>query len=1290
MISQDFLRYVQTNKRAIFTLCCVIGFVAVAVCGVRLVLVEREDRRAAAVSGSDGTDRRETSTTLSIAAAAAPRAVTPGNYGKISKVMMSSPGGAIADHGFLPVVSGRSSRDDFNRPAFGSPNGEIPVERETVPGLMRAETELRGRAVPEKRDDDSGADSGRDEERREAEKGRAFPVKTVDIDQVKGEGNERPTDSKLVKSRKSYDGDLRSLPYVKPVKGERPEREGPELNPVHVGPESENDKDETSSVPVPEAAAPPPIANFAGLDFAAFGNGHPPDTNGDVGPQYFIQSINTSIGIFRKSDGVRVAAFGFNTFMSQGNFGNLCDTNNFGDPVVLYDSFEDRWIITDFAFQLDASNNVIFPPGNFQCFAASKTGDPVAGGWNFYSINTTGGLGDYPKFGIWPDGLYMTTSMFAYAAGGAFINPRAYALNKAQMYAGSPTVQVVSFDLPAADFTVLPSNARLQTGTPPPGTPNYYVSSSQFLNALSVYKFHVDWARTPLSTFSAADVPIASTSWPNAAAPNALSLGGNALDVLATRAMMQNQYTNIGGAESLWDTHTVRRGNTTGFAAPRWYQVNVTGGSVNLTLPQAATWDPDGANVISRFMPSVAVDRAGDLAMGYSTSSSGTKPAIKYAGRLASDPINTFGQTEQLLIQGAGTQTGSCGGTCTRWGDYSTMTLDPDGCTFWYTNMYYAVDGLNHQTQIGSFAYPSCTTVGAGGTISGTVTAIVGGAPISGAIVKLGARTATTNGAGVYAFAALPAGTYTPIVATGSGYLDVSQPTVVVTDGNTTTQDFALAQAPAAGCPTDTALADFQTGATTNTDVAASPGDIKLTIPPSELADQASNPAALSTTNNLSATTWTGQTFRAGITGSLSKITVGLGLASGTSGTITVEIRNLNGINPGTTVLATGTLGPVTNVGTAALYTTTFATPAAVVSGTSYSVVLRTSVGNTVFGVRGSTAGGSTLANGQVFTTVNSGGAWTAVAADLFFTTFVSTPPVFSPSGNFVSNAKDANPAPGMVPTWGTFDFNSLVPANTTLQFQVAGSNNVNGPFNFVGPGTTAATFYTVSGGSLSQFNGLRYVKYKAFLTTADPNATPTINDVTICFTNVAPTSTTLVVNPAIGNINNVALLKATLTNGVTGISGKTIAFTLNGNPAGSAVTDASGLATIPAASLVGIPAGGYPTGVAASFPGELLLVSSNGSSLLTVLPTTAAGVSIEGRVLSTDGFGLNNVRVLLTDSRGVTRTALTSSFGYYRFDSVPAGNSFVLGAGSKRYSFSQRVIEVFDSLTEVDLVAEP
>src|SRR6185295_11952401 len=120
------------------------------------------------------------------------------------------------------------------------------------------------------------------------------------------------------------------------------------------------------------------------------------------------------------------------TFMSQGNFGNICDTNNSGDPVVLYDTFEDRWVISDFAFIL-LGNGANPVPGSFQCIAVSKTSDPVSGGWNFYSIRTEG-LGDYPKFGIWPDGLYMTIDLFSYGSTPSFVKPQLFVFNKAQMY----------------------------------------------------------------------------------------------------------------------------------------------------------------------------------------------------------------------------------------------------------------------------------------------------------------------------------------------------------------------------------------------------------------------------------------------------------------------------------------------------------------------------------------------------------------------------------------------------------------------------------------------------------------------------------------------------------------------------------------------------------------------------------------------------------------------------------------------------------------------------------------
>jgi hypothetical protein len=383
------------------------------------------------------------------------------------------------------------------------------------------------------------------------------------------------------------------------------------------------------------------------------------------------------------------------------------------------------------------------------------------------------------------------------------------------------------------------------------------------------------------------------------------------------------------------------------------------------------------------------------------------------------------------------------------------------------------------------------------GVLQGTVTSAGNG--VSGATVTAGTFSATTNASGFYQFAAIDAGTYT-VAASATGYTSASVPGVLVTAGATTVRNLSLTPLTPNACFTDTTYADF--GAATsgsNVDIASTPGSVRLTSLGAETVDQVSTPASLFISNNLSATTWTGQTFRAGITGNLTKITAGLGLTSGTSGTCTVEIRNLNGAQPGTTVLATATLGPVTNVGNVALYTTTFATPAAVVSGTTYSIVLRNSVGNTIFGVRGNA---SSLANGQLFTTTNSGTLWTAVTADLYFTSYV-TPPVTYPASGNISAIKDSGSVTGTSATWTTLSWTATTPANTSVQFQAAGSNNAAGPFTFVGPDGTAGTFFTTSGASLAQFNGKRYLQYKAILANTDNTVTPTLSDVTICETTV-------------------------------------------------------------------------------------------------------------------------------------------------------------------------------------------
>ena len=908
---------------------------------------------------------------------------------------------------------------------------------------------------------------------------------------------------KLQRASKAFDGTLADLPNDPQEFVDRPDREGPNFKPLILPTGSSKQAGLTpSSIFAPAAPAPGPIMSFVGLGRTDVGNGYPPDTNGDVGPNNYIQTINTGIGIYDKNTGaLQAGPFSFNTFMSLGAFGNICDTNNFGDPVVVYDTFEDRWIITDFAFTLDGSGNVTSP--SFQCFAVSKTGDPVAGGWWYYFIQSSDALADYPKFGIWPDGLYQTANMFGKGSvSGSFVFSREWAFNKTQMYAGAPNPQIIMFEAPKLDgnggtvFTIIPSNARLQAGTPPAGTPNYFVGTGSYTNALAVWKFHVDWTNVFNSTFTGVFTPAEGTTWisPPATVP---SQAGNNLDTLATRSMVQNQYSNISGIESLWLTHTVRNSTTAGVAAARWYQLGVTGGTIAAGTTQTANHEPD--TTVNRFMPSLAVDRLGDMLLGYSASNAAMKPAIRWAGRLAADTANTLPQTETDLIQGAGTQTNTCGGTCTRWGDYSAMTLDPvDGCTFWFTSEYYAADGGSYLTRIGSTKFPACSAVSPG-TVSGTVTIAPGVVPIGGATVIFGGRTAITPANGTYSFANIPAGTYPSISASYPGKNTITTTNIVVPGGSTSTNNFALTAASTAGCLTDTTQTDFSVGTPTGIDLTTSAGDVKLLRTNVDQLNLATGGVGF----GITATSWSGMTFTPAVTGQLTKLDVGLfcsnGLCTGTP-TLTVSIRNISAGLPTGADLASGTITGFSSA-SSLFYTVNFASPATLTAGTQYAFIVRPvsnpSSGNYDFTVSGN--GGTpqdVYAGGTRVSSTDSGGTWASTASrDSVFRTYMTTP-----SGTFVSGVKDANTAPLLTPTWSTFSWNATVPANTTLQFQVAGSNNVNGPFSFVGPDTTAGTFYSVSGGSLAQFNGRRYLKYKAFLTTTDPATTATLNDATLCF----------------------------------------------------------------------------------------------------------------------------------------------------------------------------------------------
>jgi hypothetical protein len=330
---------------------------------------------------------------------------------------------------------------------------------------------------------------------------------------------------------------------------------------------------------------------------------------------------------------------------------------------------------------------------------------------------------------------------------------------------------------------------------------------------------------------------------------------------------------------------------------------------------------------------------------------------------------------------------------------------------------------------------------------------------------------------------------------------------------------------------TDTTAADFQTGTATNVDLTSSPDNIVLSRP--STLDQQQTVASTSGTG-FNTTQWLGQTFVPGVTGNLAKIEMALFCAScsGTDQPITVEIRTTTGSPalPTSTVLATTTI-PGFNSGASATFTATFATPPALTAGTTYAYTLRLATNRT--GTYAAVFGNAPTdyLNGNRVVSTNSGGTWTVptstgIARDLVFRTYMDNG--FTASGDFISGLKDANPGSSQTVTWDSLSWNISTPANTAIVFQIAASNNAAGPFNFVGPDGTSATFYTNSGaGLLGAFDNNRYLKYKAYFSTTDPAQTPVLNDVTIVYSTLGPTAANVSVSGRVTSSSGRGLARA-------------------------------------------------------------------------------------------------------------------------------------------------------------------
>ncbi|MEK6799281.1 MAG: carboxypeptidase regulatory-like domain-containing protein [Planctomycetota bacterium] len=585
--------------------------------------------------------------------------------------------------------------------------------------------------------------------------------------------------------------------------------------PMFPLPRSEN-ANLTAGVPLQEAASivaalpgatmPAPLVSFEGQscqdNFNAFGfRLSPPDTNGDVGPNHYVQMVNLLTRVYDKTGAPLTAPFKLSSLFAP--IGGQCAASDQGDVIVLYDPLADRWVLSQFAFAGTST------PPYHECVAVSKTGDPT-GAYYLYDFVLPGSeFPDYPKLGVWPDAYYMSTNQFY--LGGSFDGTGAFAFDRSKMLAGDPTAGLVYFNMNLAVIPdiggVLPSDLDGLV-TPPTGRPNTfaYFLATEFgdpFDALKLFDFHVDWINPANSTFTQrSESPIA------VAAFNPLSPSGRddilqpppatnsaALDSISDRLMHRLQYRNTPAGQSLVVTHSVNVTGSTTLgtyrSGIRYYQLTDVGGGFAVT--EQATFDPVDGH--SRWMGSAATDNSGNLAVGYSVSSLTKFPSIRYAGRLATDPPGGLYQGENELIAGTGVQRDSG----SRWGDYSALMVDPaDDCTFWYTTEYYtaasqASSTVGWLTRIGSFRFPSCMPPPQG-TLAGTVTNANNSAPVNGASIALtDGYFASTSGTGNYSMVMAP-GTYTA-TASKFGYLSASA-VVVVAGGGVTIQDFALTPLP--------------------------------------------------------------------------------------------------------------------------------------------------------------------------------------------------------------------------------------------------------------------------------------------------------------------------------------------------------------------------------------------------------------------------------------------------------------------------------------------------------------
>lgn len=513
---------------------------------------------------------------------------------------------------------------------------------------------------------------------------------------------------------------LRSIPVPQGKPTTRPADNGPIVPPPppdaqHTsGPDPILQKGPPSSwlsVPVATAAfsfvgsSPNPTTpvlsmNFDGVSVhlqglaAGSGIGMPPDPNGATGATQYVQYVNMIFGVFSKSTGYLLGNYSLNALWN--NFDGVCGTSPIGggDGIVLYDQLANRWVVSYTIPAESSTDNT-----GHACVAVSQTSD-ATGAYYRYDFTFAGvKIPDYPKMGIWPDAYYATFNIYPFSG---VMSSTICAYDRNKMLTGAAASRQCFTPQGTYDYGFLPAN--LTGPNPPPrGSPSYILSINPWHpGILNLWKFHVNWTNSGLSTFTG-PAPISVASWSNDMAIfNSIPQPGTnvLLESMDDRLMYPLTYRNFGDHESLVVNHTVDAGNQ--IAGIRWYEIRNPGSAP--VIYQQSTYSPD---TTQRWMGSMSMDKKRDIALGYSVSSQSVYPTMRYNIRPVSYSLNYMNWQEMPLVISPESQTAT-----SRWGDYSGMSIDPvDDCTFWYTNEYMWTDSVNPvwwRTRIGSFYLPSC------------------------------------------------------------------------------------------------------------------------------------------------------------------------------------------------------------------------------------------------------------------------------------------------------------------------------------------------------------------------------------------------------------------------------------------------------------------------------------------------------------------------------------------------------------------------------------------------------